>query len=704
MTAPVSVAARIRSSVAGGWAVRADALERCAVLVVCAVVAVVLNRRLLQADVFEGDALVHQHWMWHWRDPRLFDDPLTAALRESARYPLGYQALFWGGTQLTSPIVFGEWLGVALMACCGWLVFAIVREQVAWRPAAWIAAGLFLALEDIHRFSGGFSRAFVQPIVLATVLLALRDRRLSAALVAGGGALLYPPAAVLAVGVLVVSALGWRAGPAAAQRRAGRPSLHRRAGAAAALAAGIAVAAVVGTQLVLGPAPEVLTAAQARGLAELGPDGTLRFFASSTLEYLRQNRSGFDLRISGSMLVLAALALLLARPVNLRLLRGPVLAMPIVALGAYAAAQLVLFRLYLPHRYTYPLVAFAAIVVGVTLLPTWTALLARPRARLLAMATLCAPPVVAIVAVHAFPLAPMEPWSRLASGPAAAIAAAAIVLAAAAAVGLTWSPPAWAAAARGALAPSSPRRGARVGAALCGVTLLGLLVVVPDHPPHGWRCPGGPAVRFLAALPPEAIVAGDPIDLNCVPGTARRAVVVSAQLAPSYETAYLREGRARMFATLRAVYGPSLAAVTALRSRYGATHLWVRRGAIAAELRGAGRWRRRGEPYRSFVRRTVAAGAVPAALRLPTACRRLRDGRDEVYDLSCVAASTRSLARTASRKASQSVDQRASPASASASSSSALQSIAAGTHSAAPSSSSARVAASTPGAGPSNGA
>ena len=116
--------------------------------------------------------------------------------------------------------MFGEVVGVALMALSGWLVFLIVREHTAWRPAAWLGAGLFLALLEIHRFYGGFPRAFVHPVVLLTVLLALRDRRLAAALVAAGGALLYPPAAVLAVGVLCVSALGWRTAGRGRRRRA----------------------------------------------------------------------------------------------------------------------------------------------------------------------------------------------------------------------------------------------------------------------------------------------------------------------------------------------------------------------------------------------------------------------------------------------------------------------------------------------------
>ena len=65
-----------------------------------------------------------------------------------------------------------------------------------------------------------------------------------------------------------------------------------------------------------------------------------------------------------------------------------------------------------------------------------------------------------------------------------------------------------------------------------------------------------PASAYLETLPKDAIVAGDPVDLKCLPVTARRAVVISTQLAPAYELDYFLEGRRRMFDTLRAVYGP----------------------------------------------------------------------------------------------------------------------------------------------------
>ncbi len=586
---------------------RAGRLESLAALVVCVAAAVLISWRLLRPNVFSDDAFVHQYWMWHWKDAQLFNDALTADLRGSERYPDGYQALFWLASHVADPIAFGEWVGVALMAFSGWLIFLIVREHTAWRPAAWIAAGLFLALIDIHRFHGGFPRAFVHPVVLLTVLLSMRRHRLGAALVAAGGALFYPPAALLAVGVLAVSAVGWSGR---------RPRLDRRRAAFAGLALALMVVAVIGPQLAAGGAPRVMSAAEARMFPEFGAHGPLHFFVPSEIGYLRQNRSGFDLRGAGSILALAALALLFCRRGNLRLLRPEVLALPVVSLGAYALAQAVLFKLYLPHRYTYPLVAFFAIAVAVTIRPTWTALWERPRPRLRAFALLVAPLAVVGVAIYLFPLGPMESldpsWRKVvAVGGAVILAGAAALL----------------------LKPSA----AAAGAVLTGLTLLGALLVVPDRWERGKACPAGASVDYLASLPKDAVIAGDPIDMKCLPATARRAVVISTQLAPSYEAEYFRKGRAREFATLRAYYGPSRDAIAELNARYGATHLWVRRDAVRSELTAKGnRWRRGQVPYGRFVRQLVRTG-TPAVLSLPAACRRWSHGSDEVYDIRCIA-------------------------------------------------------------------
>ena len=81
------------------------------------------------------------------------------------------------------------------------------------------------------------------------------------------------------------------------------------------------------------------------------------------------------------------------------------------------------------------------------------------------------------------------------------------------------------------------------------------------------RCPVPPVVQYLCSLPEDAVIAGDPGDLKCLPATAKRAVVISTQLAPAYEVGYFLRGRQRMFADLRAVFGENLRNVLPSYSR-----------------------------------------------------------------------------------------------------------------------------------------
>ena len=556
-------------------------LESVAALLASTAFSLLAAWHLLRPNVLSDDALVHQYWLWRYRDPLLFTDPLTAQLRESARYPDGYELLFRVASQVFDPISFGEWVGIGAMAISGWLVFLIVREHTSWRPAAWIGLALFLSLAEIHRFYGGFPRAFVHPVVLLTVLLLLRQRNLAAALVAAGGALLYPPAALLAVGVMCVSALRWK-------------GIDVRVAGFAALAAALAAVIVL---VIGGDAPRVLTGDEARAFPEFGPNGTLHFFADSRIDFLRQNRSGFDLRTSGSILVLAGLGLLIARPANIRLLRPPVLALPVVSLAGFAVAHLVLFRLYLPHRYTYPLMAFFAIAIAVALRPTWE----QARHRWQTLALLCAPLAVAAFAVYVFPLAPeIKPDPGWIPFVAVAVLAVPFV------------------------------RRPEHGALLTAAALVAAILVISDPWGRGTVCPVRPGTQFIRTLPKDAVIAGDPADLKCLPATARRAVVFSTQLAPAYEADYFHQGRERMFAMLRAYYGPSASAIADLRTRYGATHLWVRRGTADGR-----RWRPRSQPYGSFVKRLVRSGE-PAVLHLPERCRGWRRGGAEVYVIRCL--------------------------------------------------------------------
>ncbi|MGH3111066.1 MAG: hypothetical protein ACRDQT_09135, partial [Gaiellaceae bacterium] len=257
-------------------------VEDAAVLLAAALATLHAEWRILANSlVFQTDAQIHEYWMRRFQDPALFDDPLTNALLDTGYSPAGFRLLYWLASHAVDPVLFGELLPLVLQPLAVWLVFRIVRAHVAWRPAAWIAAALFLVPWEIHRFSGGHPRAFAQPIVLLAVFLLLRRRNLAAALVPAVGLLLYPPAALVALAIVVLAALD----------RTQRLFVDRtRAVWAGASVAGFAVVALT-TRVVSGYHP-LVSEEEARRYPEFGPDGQMHFFLDSTLDFLTQNYSG----------------------------------------------------------------------------------------------------------------------------------------------------------------------------------------------------------------------------------------------------------------------------------------------------------------------------------------------------------------------------------------------------------------------------
>jgi hypothetical protein len=572
-------------------------------------------RMIGNALTFQTDAMIHEFWMRRFQDGTLFGDPLTDALLETGYSPPAFRSLYWLASHAVDPVFFGELLPLVLQPLAVWLVFRIVRTHADWRPAAWIGAALFLVPWDIHRFSGGHPRAFAQPIVLLTVLLLLYRRNLAAALVPAVGLLLYPPAGLVSLAIVCLAALDPRSRFYVSLQRA------RWAGVGA-LGVG---AALLLTRLTTG-SEQIIAESEARLYPEFGPDGQMHFFASSTLEFLRQNYSGFALLDSGSIIAVAALLLLVLRPRNARLLRWEVWCMPIAALALFALAHALLFHLYLPHRYTYPLLPFFCITIAVSLRPTFQALAGRSRASLVAAPILALG--VALLALTVFPLGPRLSLTDLGSW----LEDAAPHLVIGFAVGLLVAAAVWAA--------EVPRRAVGAAAAAgAAAVVAGSLLVSEVAFADGARSPGAAACRNanlyneLRTLPKETVVAADPFDSNCIPIAARRPVVISRKLYQPWATDYFDLIRERMFAIARAYYGPSVQAVIQLRDRYGADYLLVRTGSSERP------WPRM-EPFTSEVRRLRRSVDTPAIQQLPEDCITWHGGNLALYELACVTTET----------------------------------------------------------------
>jgi hypothetical protein len=578
---------------------------------------------LFRAFSFQGDAMVHLYWMRRFRDPALFHDPLTNALVDTGYVPVGVQWFYHAAAQLVDPVKLGEWLPVVLAPLAAWLVFRIVREHTVWWPGAWLGALLFLFPWDVQRFSGGLPRAFGQPIVLLTLLFVLRRRERLAAAVPPVGALLYPPAAVAGVATLAFSALRFRAR---------RPALDRVRAVHATASAAVTGAALLAPRVLGLSHSHLISADVARQYPEFGARGQMDFFRDSVIAMLRANYSGFGLQKGGSVLAVAAILLLIVRPANARLVRAEVWALAVASLALFGLSYAFLFRLYLPQRYTEPLVPVFCIVIAVSWRPTWEALARRVGATTALVAALAAVPAIALAALVLFPLGPRqsapEVWDLLAGAPATLAVALAAALATCAAIGLR-----------------RDARGAAPAAALIAV-LAGALLVAEVQAAGGGQSPALnrcqdnlSMLRYVATLPKTAIIAGDPVEISCVPIASERSVMISEKLYQVYDYNFLRFARPRMFTMIRAYYGPSERAIVNLHRRLGVDYLVVQEALFDPPNRRMDWFGR--QPFVKLVARLRRRVDRPAALHLPPGCRTWRHGGTSVYDLNCVTQSVR---------------------------------------------------------------
>ena len=574
---------------------------------------------LFTPHVSATDTILLEYWMRRFQDPGLFQDPLTHALVQTGYVPLGSQAVYWLASNVVDPIRFGAWGVLVLAPLSTWLVFRIVREHTAWIPAAWLGSALFILSWQNQRFSGTHPRAFAQPIVLLTVFLLMRGRTRWAAVVPAAGALFYPPAALVALGILFLSAIG-------ANGR--RLTLERRTLVAAAASAAVVLLAYELPRIAGLSSGNLITESVARHYPEFGPNGQVPFFrgTGSLLDELRANYSGFAVTLGGSILMVMTAVVLVLRPANCRLIRKEVWAMGAASLILFGVSYAVLFHLYLPNRYTYALIPFFCVVIAVSWYPLWNSYGKRLR-WLLPVLAVGVPAAVIWFAGTKFDLGPLLPSATLRSIVVDGWVTIACSLAAGAVLGAVVY-----------FHRTDRAKGALIVlfcAILAGSLLTGVVAEAGWQTSKGHDCSKDQALySYLRTLPKSAIIAGDPKAIDCVPIEAERGVVISRKLYQPFDYTFLKIVRPRMTDMLRAYYGRSRSAIADLGTRYGATDLVINRKLLSSKrpfLRFTSM-----APFASVVRRAAPPPSDRAALHLPRSCQVWSQGDLAVYDIACV--------------------------------------------------------------------
>jgi len=326
--------------------------------------------------VLQDDWRHHVFWMLRYVDQDSFPRDLIADYFQSLA-PAGYAMLYRAAATLgVEPFVFGKLLPMALGLITTGLCFA-VSMQILHVPAAGFASALMLnqSLWMRNGLVSGTPRAFISPLFLGFMFFALRGSLLpSLAMIALMG-LFFPSIMFIAVGVVLLRVVHWEKM---------RPRLSRERRDYAACAAAVAIAGLVLLPYALntsgfGP---VVTAAEARLMPEFLPKGRMVVFRQGFLSYWFTGShtgmfsSGVLAPFTMCLAFLLPLMFVFQRrlPLMSRFSKGiEVFPRIIVAsVAIFLAAHLLLFRLYLPSRFTVSsfriLFALAAGVSAVVLL------------------------------------------------------------------------------------------------------------------------------------------------------------------------------------------------------------------------------------------------------------------------------------------------------------------------------------------------
>jgi hypothetical protein len=372
--------------------------------------------RLAAGDprVISDDARLHVFWMQRFDDPALFPHDLIADYFQQLAPP-GFTALYYLlSTVGVSPLVACRWIPVVIVLVCSPLSFLLLR-RLALAPVAALAGSAIVSQllwmrDDVPSAS---PRAFAYPLLLALLWLLVerresRRRALDALLIAVvvAHALFYPPAALVAVGAVILESLTRGLG---VERDRWRP---RAAVAAIATAAALAILAL--PSVLPGSFGPAYDAATTRAMPEFGRGGRVEYWVDDPVQFWLLSPTSGLVSVVRPWIVLAGalLPLLVVRPSRFPLLRSlrsvNVLALPAISgAGLFLAAHVLFPRLYWPSRYVHfslqLVLALAAAIVIAAVVDRLLAGLRPPAARAAVLAVAAVPVLSTPVLVTDYP-------------------------------------------------------------------------------------------------------------------------------------------------------------------------------------------------------------------------------------------------------------------------------------------------------------
>jgi hypothetical protein len=528
----------------------------------------------------QDDARQHVFWMEQFRDGALFPNDLIAAYFRSI-VPVGYTALYGLAAKLgIDPLGLSRWLPVGLGLATTGFCYGICVKILPVPAVGFVAS--FLLTQNLWTkddLVSGTPRAFFYPLFTAFLYYLLQRQEpetlgqpsgqlrralLPCLIIFLLQGLFYPQTLLLSCGVLVLNFIGWEQG---------KIRLPQRRQDWGFVAAGLAVAGLVLLPFALqtseyGP---VITAAEARPMAEFAEHGRVRYFVPPLEYWLSWMRSGIFPSLWVPPLMLAGFLL----PVLMRLGRRfpllekmrPKLLVDVVlaSLVWFGLAHLLLFRLQLPSRYTQH--SFRVV---------WA--------------------IAAAIALAAL----FDSFSRWLSQASQQNRQKALALTLVGAIGLIFISP--------TPAKSYP-----------------FLVYVVGRTP--------PLYEFFQKQPKDILIASLTQEANNLPTFSQRSILTGQEYALPYHKGYYKQLRQRTIDLIAAQYSPDLAKLQAFVRQYGIDFFVVEQESFKPYYVKKDFWLRQYEPVASEAIAQLEGGSKPALARLRNRCSVLKSDRQLVPNL-----------------------------------------------------------------------
>ncbi|MGF1524499.1 MAG: hypothetical protein ACFBSF_19425 [Leptolyngbyaceae cyanobacterium] len=539
--------------------------------------------------VVQDDARQHIFWMQRYVDPELFPNDLIADYFQSAA-PVGYTTLYKAAAVLgIEPGFFGKILPFFLSVITAGYGFVLSLELFP-VPVSGFFSSVILTqtLWASDEISSGTPRAFLYPLIIAFIYYLLRRSHLISLLLLALQVVLYPPIALVSLGLVAIRLVHWQHG---------RLSLSQDWRDYALFAAGFCLIGGLTFYLKsLSGFGSIVTRSEALQMPEFQEKGRNAFFLPGLRYWLDgyPGRSGIFHRrmtIPGTLLAGTFLPIVLSLPLKTPLRQQvkpsiySLVQLLVVSLGLYAIAQLLLFQLHVPSRYTSHTIRLVlAFAAGIF----W---------------------VIFIDDIFRLGQFGQRSWGQKKT-----------VI-------------------HRLLATLSTVFPLFLTAALFVVTFFYYPLLIKDYPKAGYResPEAQPIYAFFSEQPKDTLIASLSSEADNISTFSARSVLVSKEHALAYHQDYYAQIRQRAMDLLEAQYSENPSSVSQFIQNYDIDFWLLDKDAFEADYIAENKWLRQFQPVAEASSASLEQGAVPILEQAIPNCTVLDANAWIILESQCVA-------------------------------------------------------------------